>query len=173
MSIRILSHAEAMAALPVLSEILHATVLAGGSVNFCTPFSEEEARAYWSEDALPSIAAGRRLVFVAEQNGVLRGTVSLDLAQQPNQPHRADVAKLLVHPLARRTGLAKTLMDAVEAEAKARGRWLLTLDTWSGSPAEMLYRSLGYKAAGCIPDFFLHPSDGSLQPTTYFYKRLT
>jgi len=173
MSIRILSHAESIAATPVLSDILHATVLAGGSVNFCAPFSPEEARAYWTEDALPSIANGHRLLFAAHQFGMLKGTVSLDLAQQPNQPHRADVAKLLVHPNARRAGLAKALMEAVEAEAKARGRWLLTLDTWSGSPAEKLYRSLGYRAAGRIPDFFLHPSNGSLQPTTYFYKRLT
>ena len=91
MSIRILSHAEAIAATPVLSDILHATVLAEGSVNFCAPFSPEEARAYWTEDALPSIATGHRLLFAAHQFGMLKGTVSLDLAQQPNQPHRADV----------------------------------------------------------------------------------
>ena len=97
----------------------------------------------------------------------------LDTAMSPNQPHRGEVTKLLVHPSARRSGIARALMVALEAEARAMGKSLLTLDTWSGSPAEALYRRLGYTETGQVPNFFVHPSDGSLQPTTYFHKLLT
>ncbi len=158
--------------LPALTEILHASVMAGASVNFCLPFSPDQARAFWTDSALPALQAGGRDLWVARLDGISRGTVMLDTAMAPNQPHRGEVTKLLVHPIARGQGLGRALMETLEATARNRGKTLLTLDTWSGSAAERLYRRLGFAETGTVPNFFVHPSDGSLQPTTYFHKVL-
>lgn len=173
MTVTKLSTAQARAHLPALTEILHASVLAGASVNFCLPFSRLEAEVFWKDTAFPALDAGARTLWIAHHNGVPCGTVMLHTAMSPNQPHRGEVTKLLVHPTARRAGIARALMVALEAEARAMGKSLLTLDTWSGSPAEALYRRLGYAETGQVPNFFVHPTDGSLQPTTYFHKLLT
>ena len=98
--------------------------------------------------------------------------VQLDIDTPPNQPHRAEVAKLLVHPDFRRHGFARALMGALETHATAIGRTLITLDTRTGDNAEPLYASLGYRTAGTIPAFCLDPIDGSLHPTTIMYKEL-
>ena len=93
-------------------------------------------------------------------------------AQMPNQPHRADVAKLLVHPDARRQGLARALMLALEDRARALSRSLLVLDTRTGDPSQALYQSLGYRVAGEIPGYCRHPAEPVFEPTTYLYKPL-
>jgi GNAT superfamily N-acetyltransferase len=164
--------AEMAADLDMLAEVLHAVVHAGAGVSFVVPFSAAEARAFWVEKVLPGVAAGTRHVLVARQPGRIVGTVQIDCATPPNQPHRADVLKLLVHPSARRRGIARGLMVAVEALARARGRSLLTLDTWTGGHAEALYRSLGYVTVGVIPRFARGSTTPGLEPTTIMYKEL-
>src|SRR5262245_325754 len=129
--------------LDMLAEVLHAVVHTGAGVSFVVPFSLGEARAFWTEKVLPGVRAHTRRVVVARAAGArIVGTVQIDLATPPNQPHRAEVAKLLVHPGARRRGIARALMVALEALAAASGRTLLTLDTWTDGHAERLYRSL-------------------------------
>lgn len=156
----------------VLGEVLHAVVYDGAGVSFIVPFSLDEARAFWVEKVLPGIRARTRRVIVARWDGRIVGTVQLDLAVPPNQQHRAEVAKLLVHPVARRRGVARALMMALEAVAQAEGRTLLTLDTWTGGNAESLYRSLGYISAGVIPRYARGSLTPGLEATTIMYKEL-
>ena len=127
------------AEIDMLAELLRAVVNAGASVSFFTPFSIEEARRFWVDKVLPEIRAGKRRVVVARLDGRIVGTVQLELEMPPNQQHRAAVAKLLVHPADRRRGIGRALMIALEEIARSEGRTLLTLDTVSGSSAELLY----------------------------------
>jgi ribosomal protein S18 acetylase RimI-like enzyme len=156
-----------------LGQVLHAVVHDGAGVSFVVPFSPEEAVAFWRDRVLPAALAGTRRVLVARAaGGSIVGTVQLDLAVPPNQPHRAEVAKLLVHPAARRRGAARALMLALESIARAEGRSLLTLDTWTGQAGEHLYRSLGYVTVGVIPRYARGSLTPELQPTTIMYKEL-
>lgn len=157
---------------PELAALLHACVEAGASVNFVLPFSIKEAQAFWEHKVKASVHAGTRTVWIAETAGRIVGTVQLDTDTPPNQPHRAEVAKLLVHPDARRQGIARALMTAVEAEAQARVRTLLTLDTRAGDMAEPLYTSLGYITVGTIPGYCRDPFEDRLDATTIMYKAL-
>jgi len=159
--------------LDALSDVLHAVVHDGAGVSFVVPFSRADARAFWIEHVMPGVRARTRHVLVARLDGGIVGTVQMELAWAPNQPHRADVAKLLVHPDARRRGVAHALMVALEALALSLGRTLLTLDTWTGSSAERLYRSLGYVEAGVIPRYARGSTTTALEPTTVMYKELT
>lgn len=159
--------------LDMLAEVLHAVVHGGAGVSFFLPFPLDEARAFWSDKVLPGVRARTRRVVVARaSDGRIVGTVQIDLALPPNQRHRADVAKLLVHPDARRRGLARALMIALEAIALAEGRTLLTLDTVTGSHAEPLYRSLGYVTVGVIPGYARAALTPELESTTIMYKQL-
>lgn len=144
---------DAEGAIDGLAHVLHASVLAGASVGFVLPFAIEEARAFWS-GLLPAIRTGDRRVLVARQDGAIVGTVQLVLARQPNGPHRAEVAKMLVHPDARRLGIGRRLMTALEAIARREGRTLLVLDTASDA-AEALYGGLGYRSIGHVPGYAL------------------
>lgn len=153
-----------------LAEILRACVDAGASVSFLPPLASTTARDFWKR-AARAVATGERVVLGAWAGGVLVGTATLDMATPPNQPHRADVAKLLVHPDARRHGLARALMARIEEEARRAGRSLLTLDTNAGSPAEGLYRALGWQEVGRIPGYALD-ANGEECATVIFYKRL-
>lgn len=157
-------------AVPRLAEILAATVAAGGSVHFMDPTPMDEARAYWAK-AMAGVAAGDRVVLGAFQQGALQGTVSLYLDTPPNQPFRAEIWKLMVHPAARRRGIARQLMIAAEARAIERGRTLLNLDTATEGGASELYESLGWVRAGVIPDYAYKPR-GGLTGTAIYYKRL-
>jgi ribosomal protein S18 acetylase RimI-like enzyme len=159
--------------LGMLAEILHAVVYDGAGVSFVVPFSLDDARAFWAERVLPDVRAGTRRVLVAARGPRLVGTVQLDLATPPNQPHRAEVLKLLVHPTARRAGIARALMTAIEDVARAERRTLLTLDTWTGGPAERLYRSMGYVEVGVIPRYARRSLTPELEGTTIMYKELT
>jgi GNAT superfamily N-acetyltransferase len=156
----------------MLSEVLHAVVHAGAGVSFIVPFSLEEARAFWLDKVLPVVRARTRRVVVARWNTRIVGTVQLDLAVPPNQQHRAEVVKLLVHPVARRRGIARALMMALESIAQSETRTLLTLDTWTGGHAESLYLSLGYVSAGVIPRYARGSQTPALEPTTIMYKDL-
>jgi GNAT superfamily N-acetyltransferase len=154
-----------------LGELLHDCVHAGAAVSFILPFSRDESMAFWRERVLPAVKAGTCCVLIARRDEQIIGTVQLDLATPPNQPHRGEIKKLLVHPSARRGGIARALMLAIEEHARDAHRTLLTLDTASGA-AEQLYASLGYVRVGVIPRFSLHPESRELEGTTVMYKEL-
>jgi ribosomal protein S18 acetylase RimI-like enzyme len=159
--------------LDALADVLRAVVYDGAGVSFVVPFSIDESRRFWVDDVLPGVQARTRRVIVARLDGHIVGTVQIDFATPPNQQHRAEVLKLLVHPSARRRGIARALMIAVESAAQAEGRTLLTLDTWTGRAAEVLYRSLGYIAVGVIPRYARGSLTAELEPTTIMYKHLS
>jgi GNAT superfamily N-acetyltransferase len=140
----------------------------GASVGFLAPLTRDSARRYW-EQAFASLADGL-VVWVAQLGGEIIGTVQLSLCPKENGRHRADVQKLLVLRAHRGKGVSTALMKAVEQYAAANGRTLLVLDTIAGSPAESVYRHLGWQKAGEIPEFAAMP-DGELRATAYYYKR--
>ena len=161
----------AAALVPALSRLLIACVDAGASVSFMHPLDDERAQAFWRGVA-DGVDRFERVLLVAEdEGGRLLGTVQLVLAMPENQPHRGDVAKLLVQPEARRQGIAAALMTSVEREACAEGRSLLVLDTVTGGDAERLYPRLGWQRSGVIPGYALFPR-GGLCSTTVFYKAI-
>lgn len=168
--IRLLDEAQARDAIPDLAEVLSDCVEGGASVGFMQPYPPEAALAYWRGVA-EAVAGGETLLMVAEVAGRILGTVQVGVAQMPNQPHRGDLKKLLVHRDARGKGLARRLMDAVEREAATRGKTLLVLDTATGSDAEAIYPRLGWERVGVIPDYAMWP-EGGLCATTFFYKRI-
>ena len=169
--IRRLPAAEARAQLDALARVLVDCVEGGASVSYLAPFSHEHAR-----DAFESVAAeverGRRLLLAAFVDGDLVGTVQVILALPPNQPHRAEIAKLLVHRSARRRGIAQLLMERAESEARAEGKSLLVLDAVTGGDAARLYERLGWTRVGEIPGYALYP-DGRPCDTTIFWKSLS
>lgn len=172
MTVEELDAPRAEAALPALAEILHGCVHGGASVGFVLPFPPEEAAHWWRAKVLPALAAGERRLLVARRDGRVLGTAQLDLGTPPNQRHRAEVCKVLVHPEARRQGLGRALMRAVEPLARAEGRSLLTLDTVAGSPAQTLYDSLGYALVGVLPGWARAAREDRLEGTAIMYKRL-
>ncbi|SDC24934.1 GNAT family N-acetyltransferase [Belnapia rosea] len=151
-----------------LSEILIACVESGASVNFIRPLAPEMAHGFWKKVAA-DVAANRRILLAAWLEGELVGTVQLNLDTPQNQPHRADLAKLLVDPSARRRGVARALMQRAEQTAQRLRRRLLVLDTLAGDNAEPLYRSLGWQEAGRIPDYALDET-GAAHATIIFWK---
>jgi GNAT superfamily N-acetyltransferase len=154
-----------------LAALLIDCVEGGASVSFMLPLTPERARAVWQRVAA-GVHDGERALLVAEdQHGAIVGTVQLVLDQPENQPHRADLAKMLVHRRARRQGLGEQLMRAAEDTARDCGKTLLVLDTVTGGDAERLYTRLGWQRAGVIPDYALWPQ-GGLCATTYFYRRV-
>jgi GNAT superfamily N-acetyltransferase len=154
-----------------LADVLVDCVAGGASVSFMAPFSREDARPFWAQVA-HDVADGARALLVAEDaDGAIVGTVQLMLATPPNQPHRADVAKMLVHRSVRGRGIAMQLMQALEATAHQLHRRLLVLDTVTGGVAEHLYERLGWQRVGVVPDYALLPQGGYCD-TTFFYKSL-
>ena len=165
--IRTLSGEETDARAEALAEVLLDCIAGGASVSFMREFSRADAVAYWRSIA-DEVRAGRRLVFAA---GEVDATAQLILHTPPNQPHRAELAKMLVHRRARRRGLGRALLAAVEKEALRRGRTLLTFDTMTGSDAERMYLACGCTKVGEIPGYALFP-DGRPGPTSVFFKEL-
>jgi ribosomal protein S18 acetylase RimI-like enzyme len=159
--------------LDMLAEVLHAVVHAGAGVSFFTPFSIDEARSFWVDKVLPQVRAGTRRVLMARMGKRIVGTVQLDLEMPPNQQHRAAIAKLLVHPIARRRGIGRALMIALEEIARSERRTLLTLDTVTGSSAELLYSSLNFITVGVIPRYARGALTPELEGATIMYKELT
>ena len=155
-----------------LAGLLHACVKAGASINFILPFSLAESETFWRRKVLPPVREGGLVVLAALRDGRIVGSVQLDHDTPPNQPHRAEVRKLMVHPGFRRAGIARALMAEIERAARALGRSLITLDTRTGDKAEPLYATLGYKAAGIIPGYCRDTVENRLDPTTIMYKVL-
>ncbi len=161
---------EGGATLGALAEILVQVVAGGGSVSFMHPLSPDAALAFWRA-ALQAAGRGERIVLGAFDGKLLAGTVSLLLACPANQPHRAEIAKLMTRPSHRGRGVALQLMGYAEALASAHCKTLLVLDTASDGGAGSLYESLGYTLAGEIPDYALKPH-GGLSGTRIYWKRL-
>jgi GNAT superfamily N-acetyltransferase len=152
-----------------LAEVLHDCVQGGASVSFMLPFPLAEARAFW-QGVAAGVARGERALVVAEVGGVIRGTVQLVLAQPPNQPHRADLAKMLVHRAARNRGLGAALLREAEAVARHEGKSLLVLDTASPE-AERVYTRGGWVPCGRVPNYALLPGGGYCD-TRFFYREV-
>lgn len=152
-----------------LADVLIDCVEGGASVSFMHPLSRDRAMAFWRRVA-QGVAAGERALLVAGDEHGLCGTVQLVLEQPENQPHRAELSKMLVHRRARRHGLGAALMRAAEATARECGKTLLVLDTASAD-AERLYERLGWLRVGVIPDYALLPQ-GGLCGTTVYYRNL-
>jgi GNAT superfamily N-acetyltransferase len=151
-----------------LADILIACVEAGASVSFLPPLSRGKAKAFWHRVAA-EVGTGKRVLLAAWRDGVMGGSGMLDLATPENQPHRAEVQKVLVHPAFRRCGLARQIMQALDQSAQTAGRTLLTLDTSAGDASEALYRALGWHEAGRIPGY-ARDADGTPHDTLFFWK---
>jgi GNAT superfamily N-acetyltransferase len=158
------------AQIEALADLLIDCVDGGASVSFMHPLAPAKAQAFWRRVA-DGVAAGERALLVAEDDTGIVGTVQLVLDQPDNQPHRADLSKMLVHRRARRQGLGAALIRAAEQTARDCGKTLLVLDTVTGSDAERLYARMGWNRVGTIPDYALLPR-GGLCGTTLFYKAL-
>ncbi len=157
--------------IPELSDVLIDCVEGGASVSFMLPMTRAKAEAFWRSVAA-SVARGERVVLVAEDGaGAIVGTVQVIWAQPENQPHRGDVAKMLVHRRARRQGVGAALLAAAERSALEAGRTLLVLDTVTDADAFRLYGRQGWQRCGEIPDYALWP-DGTPCATTVFFKAL-
>jgi GNAT superfamily N-acetyltransferase len=153
-----------------LAETLIESVAGGGSISFMHPVSHEKAMAFWAKIA-QGVVAGERILLVArDEGGRIVGTVQSAIDLPENQPHRADIAKMMVHPRARRQGVAESLMREIERLTFAAGKTLMVLDTETGAAASHLYAKLGWSVAGHIPDFALKPHGGFCS-TTYMFKR--
>ena len=158
------------ACLAALADLLIDCVEGGASVSFMHPLSRDRALAFWRQVAA-GVAAGERALLIAEDAQGLCGTVQLTLALPENQPHRADVSKMLVHRRARRQGLGAALMRAAEITARECGRSLLVLDAVTGGDGARLYERLGWVRVGDIPNYALMPQGGYCV-TTIFYRAL-
>ena len=160
-----LSHDDVMG----LADVLKDCVDGGASVSFMQPFSRERAIAFWN-DIAGGVADGERALLIAEDVNGMIGTVQLVLAQPENQPHRADLSKMLVHRRARGRGVGAALMQGAELLARELGKTLLVLDTASDS-AERLYQRAGWTRVGVVPGFALLPQ-GGLCDTVFYYRQL-
>lgn len=170
-TIRRLGANEAAASVEALSEVLIDCVEGGASVSFMWPLPHEKALDFWRGVA-EGVARKERVLLVAEDaEGRIVGTVQLIMSLPDNQPHRGDVAKMLVRRSARRRGIAHRLMAGLDAEARREGKTVLVLDTVTGGDAERLYERAGWQRVGVVPKYALMP-DGAFCGTTFFYKHL-
>jgi len=167
--IQVLDAPAAHAAIEELADVLADCVNGGASVSFMLPFGRADGVAFFQK-VIASVARGETVLIAARLEGRVVGTVQLGLDMPPNQPHRADIKKLLVHRSARKLGLGAKLMDCAEKEAKARGRTLLVLDTASGD-AERLYERGGWRRVGVVPDYAMWPGGGFCD-TVFYWKKL-
>jgi GNAT superfamily N-acetyltransferase len=173
LTIRRLGANQAAACIEALADVLIDCVEGGASVSFMLPLSRDKALGFW-RDVADGVARGERVLLVAidgNGDGDIVGTVQMIVAQPDNQPHRADVAKMLVHRKARRRGVAQRLIAAIDGVAREEGKSVLVLDTVTGGDAERLYARAGWQRVGEVPKFALMP-DGALCGTTFFYKHL-
>ncbi|MFC1457584.1 GNAT family N-acetyltransferase [Microvirga arabica] len=171
--IRQLTPQEARAQIGALSAVLIDCVEGGASVSFMLPLTQERADTFW-QGVAEGVAAGERILLVAQDpsSGMIVGTVQVILKQPENQPHRADIAKMLVHNQARRRGVGAALMRAAEEAAAKAGKIVLVLDTVTGGDAERLYERVGWVKSGIIPNYALWPRGGFCD-TTVFYKQIS
>ena len=167
-AIETLDAAAATAAIPVLAEILRDCVANGASVGFMNWNTPADYERFW-RDVAAGVAGGQVVLLAARTGEGIVGTAQLHLVGKPNQPHRAEIAKVLVHSRARRQGIGEALMRQAEAIAREKGRDLLVLDTDERGAARRLYHRLGWTEVGTIPRFALMP-DGADCGSTFFYK---
>ena len=153
-----------------LASVLLDCVQGGASVSFMASLTKAEAEAFF-EKVVDGVQRGERILLAAFIDSQLVGTVQIILATPPNQPHRADVAKLLVLRSARKQGVGARLMESVDEASRQAGKTLLVLDTVTGDPAEKLYMRLGWNKVGVIPNYALYP-DGRYCDTTVFWKQV-
>ena len=168
--VRNLNTCEALRELSALAGILRDCVEGGASVGFMWPFSQGDAEQFFGK-VIDGLERRERLLLAAYDGATLVGTVQILIAMPPNQPHRAEIAKLLVHHSARGKGVATALIEAAEKQAKMLGKTLLMLDTVTGGDAERLYQRLNWNKAAVIPNFAKFP-DGRWCDTTIFWKAL-
>jgi GNAT superfamily N-acetyltransferase len=157
-------------AIPSLAGLILDAVASGASINFLADVTRDEAAAWW-QALEPEIESGVVTAFVAIVDGRIVGSTILVRSVKANSPHRAEIGKVIVHRDARRRGIAAALMRVAEDRARADGRWLLVLDTIADSPAESLYRSLGWNVTGVVPNYAMLP-DGTPWGATFFWKDL-
>ncbi len=170
MNIEVLEPASFDDAVAGLGALLKDAVDGGASVNFLSGVTPAEAAAWWAARSA-GVAAGTITVFVARDKDRIVGSTLLERSRNPNSPHRAEIGKVIVHRSARRQGLGSALMKAAEERARSEGRWMLVLDTVTGSPAAAMYESLGWQTVGTIPDYALN-TRGEPEAATYYYKDL-
>ena len=171
MTIETLDVAAAARETGTLAELLCDAVDSGASVGFLPPLTDDEATAYW-RSVIARVGTGSRVLVVARgDDGQVVGSAQLDLALQANGRHRAEVQKVMVHTKARRRGIGRALMRAVEDRARQAGRTTLVLDTRQGDPSERLYAAMGYRRAGVIPAY-ARSANGTLHATAFYYKLL-
>jgi GNAT superfamily N-acetyltransferase len=165
----VLDESAATAAVSELAEVLADCVAGGASVNFMNPFTKDDAAKFFDK-VVTSVARRETVLLAAKLDGRIVGTVQLGLDMPPNQPHRGEIKKMLVHRTMRNRGVGAALMARIEQIAKAKGRTLLVLDTASDA-AERLYTRAGWQRLGTIPDYAMWP-DGGFCASTYFWKKL-
>ena len=170
MIIKILSAAEFEIQIPRLAEILIDAVDSGAGVSFMKPLLPDVAHGFW-RGQISGIAAHTTFPLVAEIDDSIAGIVLLMRSWAPNQPHRSDVAKLLVHRKFRRRGVASALMRALEDKARGLNQTLITFDAVANSPASAFYESLGFICVGTYPNY-AYSGDGRLDDTAMFYKKI-
>ncbi|CAM5206457.1 hypothetical protein ARD30_13890 [Bosea thiooxidans] len=169
-AVEMLDAEAARAAVPELAEILRDCVANGASVGFMNWNTPADYEHFW-RDVAAAVAGGQVVLLTARIGDGIVGTAQLHLIGKPNQPHRAEIAKVLVHSRARRQGIGEALMQRAEAVAREKGRDLLVLDTDEHGAARRLYNRLGWTEAGTIPRYALMP-DGADCGSTFFYKSL-
>lgn len=172
MHIQIFTAADILANLDQLSALLVDTVQNNGAVGFVVPITLADANRFWGNTILEQVERENRIMLVAFEGDQLAGTVQLIVSMPANQPHRAEVAKLMVHTRFRKLGIAHKLMAELEKMAMLKKRNMITLDTKTGDGAEPLYKSLGYKTAGIIPDYAKDAVGEAFHATTYMYKQI-
>lgn len=168
--IRRLAMPEARGVATALADILYDCVAGGASVSFMADLTHDDAVTFWQGEADAGDGDGRAILVSEDDEGIF-GVVQVIPAWPPNQPHRADISKMLVHRRGRRRGAAEALLAAAEGAARDMNRTLLVLDTVTGGAAEALYAKRGWTRVGVIPDYALMP-DGAMSATTVFYKTL-
>lgn len=168
--VRALDPAAYRAAIPELADLIVDAVAGGASINFLADVTLDQATAWW-EARRDDVDSGRTTPFIAVADGRIVGSTILVRSVNPNSPHRAEIGKVIVARAVRRRGIGRSLMLAAEARARADGRWMLVLDTVAGSAADSLYRSLGWRVAGVVPNYALSV-DGRPEAARFFWKDL-
>ncbi len=170
MQIRLLAENQARDSIPALSALLVDAVESGASMGFMSPFTVEESTAFW-DGVVAAVVGGTTALLAAVENDVIEGSVQVKFVPMANQRHRVDISKLLVHRSARGRGISSQLMRAAEDVTREAGRYLMVLDTATGSLADLIYPHLGWQRSGVIPNYALNP-DGSMCDTTFYWKDL-
>lgn len=155
-----------------LGRVLQDSVADGAAISFMASLTTAEAECFWRGEVCSAVEIGDRRLFGAFVEDRLVGTVQLVTGMPPNQQHRAEISKMIVHPQSRRLGIGRALMRAALDRARQADKTLVTLDTRTGDVSEALYRSVGFKAAGVIPDFAFDPDGQARHATTYMYRYL-